>query len=66
MYERFLLFFSQKEKQQDIAHPIFLMLDYETSLAYNKSPLKDKEWERLEEPLSQQWEDIKKRYEIND
>ena len=42
------------------------MLDYETILAYNKSPLSDKEWERLEEPLSQQWEDIKKRYEIND
>ena len=65
LYERFLLFFSQKEKQQDIAHSIFLMLDYETILAYNKSPLSDKEWKRLEKPLSQQWEDIKNRYEIN-
>jgi len=64
LFERFKTFFAQNQKNSDISMPIFLMLDYETLLAYNKAPLSDKEWERLEKPLSEEWEEIKKRYDI--
>jgi hypothetical protein len=64
LFEKFKIYFTHNHNKSDLSMPIFLMLDYETMLAYNKAPLSDKQWNRLEESLSKEWEDIKKRYDI--
>ncbi|MPM98664.1 hypothetical protein SDC9_145852 [bioreactor metagenome] len=56
--------FAHKLKPDDLGTPIFFMLDYETVLAFNKSPLSDKKYQKLNSQLSIEWEELKKRYEI--
>lgn len=62
--DSFQQLFTQKLKYDDLGTPIFFALDYETVLAYNKSPLSDKLYRKLDPQLSQEWEELKKRYEI--
>ena len=45
---------------------MLLFLDYETTLAYNKAPLSDSVYEKLNEKLTEEWEKIKKRYDISE
>ena len=67
--EKFELHFNDtiksKSKRNDPQHPILLLLEYETTLAFNKAPLSDKVYRSLKTKLSAEWENIKKRYEIN-
>lgn len=64
-FERFLSFFSQKSNDEQILQEaILFLLDYETTLAYNKAPLSDDIYKRLRSKLTREWEDIKKRYGI--
>lgn len=62
--DSFQQLFTQKLKYDDLGTPIFFALDYETVLAYNKSPLSDKLYKKLDPQLSQEWEELKRRYEI--
>ncbi len=45
---------------QTLQEAVLLFLDYETTLAYNKAPLSDSVYEKLNEKLSKEWEEIKK------
>lgn len=51
--DSFQQLFSQKFKHDDLGMPIFLALDYETVLAFNKSPLSDKIYNQLNPKLSE-------------
>lgn len=62
--DSFQQLFMQKLKHDDLGIPIFFALDYETVLAYNKSPLSDKIYKKLDPQLSQEWEELKIRYGI--
>lgn len=62
--DSFQQLFMHKLGSNDLGTPIFFMLDYETVLAFNKSPLSDKKYQRLDPQLSKEWEELKKRYEI--
>jgi len=67
--EKFELHFNDtiktKSKRNDPQHPILLLLEYETTLAFNKAPLSDKVYQSIKTKLSAEWENIKTRYEIN-
>lgn len=66
LFERFKESFSKNvDEEQIFQHAVLLFLDYETTLAYNKAPLSDTVYERLNEKLSKEWEEIKDRYEIH-
>lgn len=66
LFERFKESFSKNvDEEQVFQHAVLLFLDYETTLAYNKAPLSDTVYERLNEKLSKEWEEIKDRYEIH-
>jgi len=68
LLERFEMFFSDtlksKSKRNDSQHPILFLLEYETTLAFNKAPLSDRVYRNLRGKLSAEWEEIKKHYEI--
>jgi hypothetical protein len=68
MLERFRWFFMEimnnKLNPNDLQHPTLLLLEYETTLAYNKSPLSNKVYKKLKEKLSAEWEELKEYYEI--
>lgn len=69
LYERFIETISTSKnmnKNQILQETVLLFLDYETTLAYNKAPLSDNVYNRLNEKLSKEWEDIKKRYDISE
>ncbi|MCO7119180.1 hypothetical protein NIA13_11670 [Oscillibacter valericigenes] len=66
LFDRFKEKFSKKaDETQTLQDAVLLFLDYETTLAYNKAPLSDTVYERLNEKLSKEWEEIKERYEIS-
>ena len=65
LFERFKEFFSKKaDDKQILQEAVLLFLDYETTLAYNKAPLSDSIYKKLNKRLSKEWEDIKARYEM--
>ena len=55
---------SETDEQRTLADAILLILDYETTLAYNKAPFSDSVYENMKEKLTEDWEELKKRYEI--
>ena len=66
LFERFKETFTKKmDANQTLQEAVLLFLDYETTLAYNKAPLSDSVYEKLNEKLSKEWEEIKTRYEIS-
>jgi hypothetical protein len=62
--EKFRFLFERKLEKNDLSHPIFFILDYETILAYNKSPLSNRVFKRLNDSLTIEWEKVKERYDI--
>ena len=68
LLERFKLYFmgvaESKHKKDDLHYPILLLLDYESILAYNKAPLSDKVYKKINTKLSEEWEEIKQYYNI--
>lgn len=63
--EQFSHIFSDKNTAtKTLQSAVYMTLEYETALAYNKSPNSDKVYNRLNEKLTQEWEDIKSRYDI--
>ena len=66
LFERFIEVITKKmDCSQTLQEAVLLFLDYETTLAYNKAPLSDKVYEKLNEKLSKEWEEIKIRYDIS-
>ncbi len=68
LYEKFIEVVASKTNMnstQTLQESVLLFLDYETTLAYNKAPLSDKVYEKLNEKLSNEWEDIKIKYDIS-
>ena len=66
LFERLKDTFTPKaDKSQIFQEAVLLFLDYETTLAYNKAPLSDSVYDKLHEKLSNEWDEIKKRYEIS-
>lgn len=66
LFERFTETISKEmSNSQTLQEAVLLFLDYETTLAYNKAPLSDSVYEKLNEKLSKEWEDIKIRYDIS-
>lgn len=66
LFERLKDTFTPKaDKSQILQEAVLLFLDYETTLAYNKAPLSDSVYDKLHEKLSNEWDEIKKRYEIS-
>ena len=65
LLERFWNEFSEKhEETQIFQNAILFLLDYETTLAYNKAPLSNKVYKKLRVKLTKEWEQIKQRYDI--
>lgn len=63
--EQFISIFSDKNTAaKTLQSAIYIVLEYETALAYNKSPNSDKVYKRLNGKLTKEWEDIKRRYAI--
>lgn len=69
LLERFEIHFSEtmdnKQKRNDPKYPTLMLLEYETTLAFNKAPLSDKVYVRLRTRLGAEWEQVKERYEIS-
>ena len=61
---RFRSLFEQGLTKSDLARPIFFVLDYESVKAYNKAPFSDRVFLRLYDKLTDEWEEVKKRYDI--
>lgn len=68
LLDKFKLFFigiiDSNTNNKILDHSILLMLDYETNLAFNKSPLSDRIYMKLKDKLSVEWEKIKSYYKI--
>lgn len=65
LFDSFKEAFSLKENtEKTLQEAILLYLDYETTLAYNKAPLSDNIYNKLNEKLTKDWEEIKERYAI--
>lgn len=66
LFERFIEAITKSmDSNQTLQEAVLLFLDYETTLAYNKAPLSDNIYEKLNEKLSKEWEEIKIRYDIS-
>lgn len=65
LYEQFQYIFqrriSKKEAEKDA---IYMVLEYEAALAYNKSPNSDSVYNKMREQLTAEWIQIKERYRI--
>ena len=55
---------SKSTKNKTIQDAIYMVLEYETTLAYNKSPNSNKVYRKLNDKLTSEWEDIKSRLKI--
>lgn len=64
--ERFKQIFSgpKSTKNKTIQDAIYMVLEYETALAYNKSPNSDSVYQKLNDQLTEKWNFIKQNYDI--
>lgn len=58
------IFSDKKNAAETLKFAVYMTLEYETSLAYNKAPNNDAVYKKLNKKLTQEWEEIKKRYDI--
>lgn len=67
LYERFIEVITKKmDNDETLQEAVLLFLDYETTLAYNKAPLSDSVYKKVNEKLTEEWEKIKIRYDISE
>lgn len=68
LLDRFKVLFTERKKTARgtaiLSDAILLLLEYETTLAYNKSPLSDRVYLKLRDRLSQEWKELKTYYGI--
>lgn len=66
LFEKFKdVFVNIKDNSLLLQQAVLLYVEYETILAYNKSPLSDTVYKKLNQKLTNEWEEIKERYEIS-
>lgn len=67
LYEKFKFFFSQTKvtKKKIIQEAFFMVLEYESTLAYNKSAISDATYKKMNLQLTKEWNDMKVLYNIN-
>lgn len=64
--EQFRHIFSNKQnKEKTLANAFYMILEYETTLAYNKSPNSDSVYKKLNSRLTSEWNELKVRYNIS-
>ena len=66
MCDKFKQIFStpKSTKNKTIQDAIYMVLEYETTLAYNKSPISDSVYQKLNNKLTEEWNSIKQNYDI--
>lgn len=64
--EKFKQIFStpKSTKNKTIQNAIYMVLEYETTLAYNKSPNSNSVYQKLNNKLTEEWNSIKQNYDI--
>lgn len=67
LYERFKVSFlrTRVTKKEIIQDAFFMVLEYESTLAYNKSEISDAVYKRMNLQLTKEWDDMKVQYNIN-
>lgn len=66
LFERFRDYFDSKsDTSRTLQEATLFLLDYETTLAYNKAPLSDSIYKENNEKWTKEWEALKKRYDIH-
>ena len=56
--------FSKSTKNKTIQDAVYMVLEYETTLAYNKSPNSNSVYKKLKDKLTEEWSSIKEYYDI--
>lgn len=66
LYEKFKFFFSQTKvsKKEIIQEAFFMVLEYESTLAYNKSEISDAVYKKMNLELTEEWNNMKILYKI--
>lgn len=66
LYERFEQIFSASKLTENkiIQDAVYMVLEYEVALAYNKSPNSDSVYKKFRERLTKEWESKKQKYGI--
>lgn len=66
LYEQFRQIFSmsQSNKKRITEQAFYMVLEYETTLAYNKSPNSNAVYKKLRKRLTDEWNSIKEKYDI--
>lgn len=66
LYEKFKFFFSQTKvtKKAIIQEAFFMVLEYESTLAYNKSEISDAVYKKMNLELTEEWNNMKILYKI--
>ena len=66
LYKRFKEYFSRTKvsKKEIIQEAFFMVLEYETTLAYNKSEISDAVYKKMNLELTEEWNDMKILYKI--
>ena len=65
LLERFWDEFSEShEEDKTFQNAILFFMDYETTLAYNKAPLSNSIYKKINKELTKEWEKRKERYDI--
>lgn len=69
LLERFKQFFMEAMKNSELKdalhYPVSLLMDYETTLAYNKGPMSDRVYNAIKTRLTTEWEETKSYYNIS-
>jgi hypothetical protein len=70
LLDKFKMFFMETmadtSKKAGLQYPIVLLLEYETTLAYNKAPTSDRLYMKIKDQLSEEWDELKKYYKIEE
>lgn len=65
LYEQFQSIFNKRlTKKESENQAVYMVLEYETALAYNKSPNSDSVYQKMREQLTDEWNELKKTYNI--
>lgn len=59
------IFSNRQNRDKTLENALYMVLEYETTLAYNKSPNSDSVYRKLNSRLTSEWDELKIRYNIN-
>lgn len=66
LFERFKSIFSKKlSKKETLQQAFYMVLEYESALAYNKSSISNLKYKEMNEKLTNDWAEIKRNYNIS-